>query len=196
MRFSDLAEDIHTLAIKYNQEVTAVLFYEEARRLFHRLSMYEDLSIVGFELNEPRHSFYEHEYYIEINPYGDLAVEPAKINGVYVDPECDIMFIDGNASCALLQFAPIGCTIELNIENNEIEYVCDCDDCDDSFNTFDVSIVIKEADKDEFISDYEYYDELFDAISLALCLSDYTVDDNGKVTKVKLDATPIFDCFR
>lgn len=211
MGFCDLAEDMYTLAKEYGQRVTAVLFYEEARKLFHELVMYDDVNIVGFSLSAPQDNHYIHEYYIDIEPNGDISVEPAKFD-IYLDPEPDVMFIDGDASSAILKFVTNDCYIQLQICGDTVEYVidteceekADCDiheehteDCDcDHCNEIKISFLLNEKDLFDLYHEPKVYESLLEIINRAICTADYTINENGEIISVDVNASPIFESFR
>ena len=114
------------------QYVVATLFYSDAKELLHELMLNPDIEVMDVVLEHPSSNGYDKEYYLELNRDLRLTVEPAFVDGRYLDTECDFMLIDGDASSVILRGVPYGAWYEImfGIDCPEAPEDDPCADCD------------------------------------------------------------------
>lgn len=99
----------------------AVLFYEDAIKLAKELMLFEDISVVSLEISPSDWNDYDKEYIVSLNGELNMAVEPAYVDGRYLDAEADLTLIDGEASSAIIMDLPREICREIYIGKKEDE---------------------------------------------------------------------------
>lgn len=204
-----LAEDMYSLA--YNQEkyVVAVLFYDDAAALVKELLCIDEVEAADIDLEMPECSYYEDEYYVALTDDLQLSVEPAYQDGKYLDPECDVMFIDEeadehiyadleNTSCILIT---ITYDSPFDVEHVGIDYCRDDegDECENNeYEPFEGEKLVDDGEKkihivvsDETLISMSYYPEFYAKLLTfmkdAFMNAEYEFDDDKKLKKVHVD---------
>lgn len=102
----------------------AVLFYEDAIKLIRELMFYEDITVESLEIAPPKHNGYDKEYYISLTDDLYASVEPAYVDGRYLNAEADLTLIDSDACYAIIKDLPEKDWYEIYIGATE-EECCD-----------------------------------------------------------------------
>lgn len=104
MSFNDtyeLAEVMYDMACDEDQ-VTAVLYYNEASSLMKELLKYNEIRPIIVELDIPNYFGYKDAYYITVTNEMELFVEKAVRNNEYTNADSTKLFIDGDVTCSVL----------------------------------------------------------------------------------------------
>ena len=120
----------------------AALFYKEANELLRELLLYEDIEAEAIILEPSEYSGYEKEYYISLADDMILSVEPAYVDGHYLNACADLLLVDAEANYKIVADEDDRKCREIYIgENYPCNYDCadceyyetdsECDECDD-----------------------------------------------------------------
>lgn len=184
----ELAEDMLYLADE-GAYVVAALFYDEAAELLRELMIVPMIDIHDIILETAAGSGYTKEYYIELTGDYDLTVEPAFVNGRYLETDCDAMFIDGDANSRIIADLPEDVCIEVDFDG---------DDCDDGYD--DESVRVKFSVDEDILEDLQrepdVYATLLEIISDAFLAADFEFDDENELECAYVDIRDIFDELR
>lgn len=113
-----LGDLLYSLVLEEEKDVTAVLFYNDAQKLFRHLIQYEDVSIDYINFNKWDDN-YNKEYYVTLRYDLGLVIEPAmKFSGYRYIPT-DAMFLDGDSSYKIAQVNEGCCQFEVGFENKK-----------------------------------------------------------------------------
>lgn len=104
----------------------AVLFFEEAKDLLRYLVVAKEHPKIGvIELASEDFTGYTKEYYVSLSDDGMICVEEAWSDGnenhkpCYLGAEADVLYIDGNASAALLHACEYRECVELRFDDED-----------------------------------------------------------------------------
>lgn len=145
----------------------AVLFYEDAIRLTKELMINAGVEAIALDIEPTEYNGYDKEYYVSLNEDMTVFVEPAFVDGRYLDAEADLTLIDGNANSAILKHIQgIKCfEIRIGEKYNDMSY--------DDFNNC-------------CYCDNNLLDYIFENAKLIK-------DNKGLTVGIEIDKTPIFE---
>lgn len=101
----------------------AVLFYKDALNLLRELMCYDAVEVEALDIHSKEYDGYNKEYYVSLADDMVVSVEPAYVNGRYLDTEADLTLIDGDANSAIIKNLPDNKCHEIYIgisENSEM----------------------------------------------------------------------------
>lgn len=99
----------------------AVLFYNEALGLLRELMSYDDIELEALDIKPEEYDGYDKEYYVSLADDMVASVEPAYVDGRYLNAEADLTLIDGDASSAIIKNIPENKCREIYIGISEDE---------------------------------------------------------------------------
>lgn len=139
--YEDIAEYMFQLASD-DKDVTAVVFYDDAKELFKELAMIEDTTIDSAEIHSPKWDGYEKEYYITLNRSYEIFVEKAyhetneyhEAGYLYfgIDEDEGVALLDGDVDSRIIKAAGRSLCYEIEIDDgSDFEEECDgnCAEC-------------------------------------------------------------------
>lgn len=143
----------------------AVLFYDNAIDLLRELMRYDDINLESIDIQPVEYKGYDKEYYVSIADDMIVSVEPAFVDGRYLNAEADLTLINGDASSTIIKdISENKCReIYIGIFDGEENYDCK--------------------------SEYDYKaDELDNIFKNA----ELVKDKNNNINKIKVDAISLF----
>lgn len=190
----DLADDMLIIA-SYGYSATAALFYNEAKELIQELILLDDdITVTNLDLSEPDMRGYDKEYYVVVSSDYELSVEPAYVDGKYLDSETYAMFIDSDACSRITAYKDYKVCIAAYINKDDCDdyYEDEYDDCCEDSEFGKIHFLFNEDGALRFALESDVYIPLFCIIGKAFDNADYHINDDGKL-EVDIDTKFIFD---
>lgn len=111
-----LADYMIVQSKEYKLYIVATVFYDDAIELIKHILKDDDIKISILDISPPDFNGYNREYYVSISEDHDFAVEPAYLEGRYLNTMADVMLIDGDARYNIVKKNINSECIELTIE--------------------------------------------------------------------------------
>ena len=111
-----LADYMIVQSKEYKLYIVATVFYDDAIELIKHILKDDDIKISILDISPPDFNGYNREYYVSISEDHDFAVEPAYLEGRYLNTMADAMLIDGDARYNIVKKNINSECIELTIE--------------------------------------------------------------------------------
>lgn len=123
--FFDTHEEVSEYMVSMAKDgkcVEAVVYYDEAIKLIRDFAQFDNVEFEAISVKPYDFMGYDKEYLVYLASDMVLSVEPAKMNGVYLNSEADIHLIDADASSSILKSLLGGEQIEMYIgENDDVD---------------------------------------------------------------------------
>ena len=120
--------------------IVAVLYYNDAIQLLRELLSFDDVEISALEIEPPFYNGYDREYFISIDEYKTLSVEPAYVGGRYLNTDADKLLLGGDVHANAMADSPIENCYEILVDE-DCDCGCECSDCkSDSIYEFTVTL--------------------------------------------------------
>lgn len=139
--------------------IVTVTHYKEALLLLRKLLHFEKLKVGIIDIAEPHYNNYDKEYYVSVSEDMFVSVEPAYVNGKYLDSEADIALLHESASSSILKHLDCKNCYELNIPNIDEHTI----NKSDSENITDEGKI-----RDVYGADYNLFDNLVHNITFLI----------------------------
>ena len=118
--------------------IVAVLYYEDAIQLLRELLSFDDVEISALDIEPSFYNGYDREYYVSLDEYKTLSVEPAYVNDNYLNTDADVLLLGGDVHANAMAGTPVENCYEILVDE---DCECECADCQsDSIYGFTVTL--------------------------------------------------------
>jgi len=122
--------------------IVAVLYYEDAIKLLRELLSFDDVEISALDIEPPLYNGYDREYYVSLDEYKTLSVEPAYVGDIYLNTDADKLLIDGAAHSGAISDMPLDHCYEVLVDEIDDEFA-ECETNHIHNFTFSLSDLLK-----------------------------------------------------